>query len=382
MGCLVIRRIGVAAFLYGGFALSTPGDAAAQSVTALGPRAGVLEEPFTTIAGVYELPDGRVLVSDSRERTIRVIDFSRGTALAVSREGSGPVEYRTPGRFFAWTGDSVVMYDPGLTRLLVFDRTGTPRRSVDLMQELSFVDAGQRPSRGDIRFIDVAGRVYAQSTAIPQVAAGGSPSDSAPVVRHDIAGKSSDTLALVRLSGLVQRPTANGYSINLGALANPFRTQDAWIAFPDGRVAFVRSAPYGAEWLDAAGRWVRGPGISYDRIPVRAADRETIAKEGVSIGGRQTPIDAALLTDLPDSKPAFDHRSVIADHVRATVWVQRFRPAGDTIPIYDVLDTTGRLTTRVRVAPRSRVVGFGRTHIYVARTDSDDLQWLERVGRP
>ena len=42
----------------------------------------------------------------------------------------------------------------------------------------------------------------------------------------------------------------------------------------------------------------------------------------------------------------------------------------------------GRLATRVRVPPRSPVVGLGRSHMYVARADEDDLQWIERFRRP
>lgn len=338
-----------------------------------------LQQSFSDLSGLHELPDGRVLVGDRRERAIRLIDFERGTVSPVSREGSGPLEYRTPGRFFRFRGDSVVMYDPGLTRMLVFDATGMPRRSLELIQALSFVTEGHPPSRGDIRFIDANGIVYAQSSAIPVVEEGKTPPDSGPVMRYDPQRRRADTLALVRLSGLTYRPNAG---VRWSDLANPFRVQDAWTALPDGRVALVRSAPYLVEWLDATGRRTRGAAVPTSSVPVTATDREAIAREGVTVGGRPTSIPIERLTGLPPNKPAFDHRTVIADPVSATVWVQRFRHAADSVPVYDVFDASGRLTSRVRVPSRSRVAGFGRTHVYVARADEDDLQWIERFRRP
>jgi hypothetical protein len=364
----------------GGVALSAAGSAAqGPSLVALGSGPMTAQQPFSDISGLHELPDGRALVGDRRERGIQLVDFERGTASPVSREGSGPLEYRTPGRFFRWRGDSVVMYDPGLTRMLVVDPTGVPRRSLDLIQALSFVIEGQRPSRGDIRFIDASGKVYTQSSVIPVVAAGNAPPDSGPVVRYDLERRRVDTLALVRLSDLTYRP---GVGVSWSDLANPYRMQDAWTALPDGRVALVRSAPYRVEWLDTPGGHTRGAVIPTTPIRVAGADREAIARAGVTIGGRPTLIPIERLTGLPATKPAFDHRTLIADPVTSTIWVQRFRHAADSMAVYDVFDVSGRLRDRVRVPPRSRVVGFGHAHVYVARTDDDDLQWLERFRRP
>jgi len=46
-------------------------------------------------------------------------------------------------------------------------------------------------------------------------------------------------------------------------------------------------------------------------------------------------------------------------------------------PRHDVFDAAGRVVERVVLAPGSRVVGFGRGTVYVARSDEDDLQHLE-----
>jgi hypothetical protein len=46
-----------------------------------------------------------------------------------------------------------------------------------------------------------------------------------------------------------------------------------------------------------------------------------------------------------------------------------------------VFDQQGRKIAEVTLRPRSRVVGFGQGTVYVARSDEDDLQYLERYRR-
>ena len=43
-----------------------------------------------------ELRDGRVLVVDSRDAMVKLVDLARGTATQVGRQGAGPREYQGP----------------------------------------------------------------------------------------------------------------------------------------------------------------------------------------------------------------------------------------------------------------------------------------------
>lgn len=361
-----------------GVALSAAGHANAQDIRDLGARTGEAPDPFTSVAGVFELRDGRVLVADAGEKTLQVVDLRRGIATQVAREGGGPVEFRSPGRLFAWAGDSVAMYDRTARRLLILDGTGKPVRSLQLTQSLSF--APRPPSRNDVRFVDQRGRVYAQSAAIPVAMPGKPVPDSTPLVRFDAARSSVDSIASLKISDLVQRPDGDVVSVSLGAVANPYRVRDAWVGFADGTVALVRSNPYFVEWHTDAGRRVSGAPVRYSPVRVTTRDREVIARTGVTIGGRSVPIAVDKLTDLPDVKPAFDHTTVVADPRRA-VWVQRFGRAEDTRPVYDVFDDSGSLVQRVRVPPRSRIAALSAAHVYLVESDSDGFQWLRRHQR-
>src|SRR5687767_13658503 len=58
-------------------------------------------EPFSCISGLRELSDGRIIVSDVREKTVQLIDLKKGTATKIGREGQGPGEWSTPQGLFA-----------------------------------------------------------------------------------------------------------------------------------------------------------------------------------------------------------------------------------------------------------------------------------------
>jgi len=47
-----------------------------------------------------------------------------------------------------------------------------------------------------------------------------------------------------------------------------------------------------------------------------------------------------------------------------------------------VFDPTGHQLERVALKPRTRVVGFGKTTMYVVRRDEDDLEYLGRLALP
>jgi hypothetical protein len=60
------------------------------------------------------------------------------------------------------------------------------------------------------------------------------------------------------------------------------------------------------------------------------------------------------------------------------VWVQRTRPAGDDVPVYDVFDARGQVTGRVALPKGSRLLAFGNGTVYLSRMDEDDLLYIQR----
>jgi len=162
----------------------------------------------------------------------------------------------------------------------------------------------------------------------------------------------------------------------------PFQPRDAWAVSPDGLVAVVRVADYHVEWW-GAGEPVIGPPVDYQPVPVTEADkrsardnapRATIATSG---GGTQTVhMPQADESEWPSRKPPFAGRAaLVAPDGR--LWVSRNRRAGEA-PLYDVFDGSGVLVRQVAFPPDTKLVGFGRDHLYVTWTDDDGLVRLRR----
>jgi hypothetical protein len=88
---------------------------------------------------------------------------------------------------------------------------------------------------------------------------------------------------------------------------------------------------------------------------------------GASLDGPNAPT-------FPEFKAPF--RSVLAGP-NHQIWIERYMPA-NAPPTYDVVDAAGKVVSRVVLPKSTRVIGFGNGTIYVARTDNDDLQYLQR----
>ena len=108
-------------------------------------------EPFSQIAAVRELKDGRLLVVDSRDKLVQLVNLTANSATKVGREGSGPGEYGLPTQLFALPGDSSVIFDPLNQRYLMVLPDGKPGVSFRVGDEPSAPprpQQGQRPEGG------------------------------------------------------------------------------------------------------------------------------------------------------------------------------------------------------------------------------------------
>ena len=107
----------------------TPGTpAAAQQATALIADAA-FPESFSTVRGLIEMPDGRLLISDGLGQALMMVDLDAATADTIGRVGGGPEEYRMPDALFRLPGDSILLVDLGNGRLTVLvSRPSLPQK--------------------------------------------------------------------------------------------------------------------------------------------------------------------------------------------------------------------------------------------------------------
>ncbi len=390
---------------------AAPVVAAAQRPLVLAKPESEYGEPFTSISGIRELKDGRVLVADARDKTVQLIDLRSGAATAVGREGSGPGEYGLPMRLVPLPADSTAVFDAGNQRYLTIHPDGKTGR--DFRLEAAAPPAGGdggRGGRGGMvmmgglsipRGFDAKGNIYYEGMPFSMNDAGEMVSaDSVAVLRFDRAARRVDTVAyrkVVKANAQVSGGRGN-MNVRLGT-GNPLAPADDWAALPDGRVAVVRAADYHLDVFSAANRKVSGAPVPYEKIRVDAAVKKMVEDQRarnsrnavrmtVNAGGgggtqRSTEIGGARpgeippLTDWPDVMPPFQANAAFA-RPNGEVWVLRTRKPGDDIPTFDVFDGAGRVIGKVALPKDHRLIGFGQGTVYLIRSDADDLQYLQR----
>jgi hypothetical protein len=152
----------------------------------------------------------------------------------------------------------------------------------------------------------------------------------------------------------------------------PFVVGDEWAVAPDGRVAIVRRDGYRLDQVTPDGRLVRGPTIPVPVLKVTEADK----KQHLATLPKAAQARGASLS-WPETRPPFPARAVVA-LPNGETWVQRNQPAGATETRYDVFGPASNLIARLVLPADRRVVSVSARWVYVARTDGDGLQYLER----
>lgn len=363
-------------------------------------------EPFTSVRGVRELANGKVMVSDVADKVVQLVDFARGSALKVGREGQGPEEYLFPMGLYALPDGNVVLQDLGNRRFLVIGADGKIGRSFS--PPTPPAAPGNGPGgRGDflvgaslmnVRGADAKGNLYFQGLLAPSD--GGDAMDSVPIMRWDRVSPKVDTVTWLPVPAN-ERPriTRDGarqaVMIRIGG-NGAWPKQTSWVPAPDGRIAIVSPEPYRVTWLSGTTR-VAGPVIPVNQPKVTEADRKAwLAQQsrarpmmmafGGPGGGRAAPPPRlpppdANEVEWPETLPVFSGNDAVLMTPEGQVWVGRVKSAGDRVPTYDIFDGAGKLVGNATLRARSRVVAFGKGTVYVVRTDDDDLQYLERYRR-
>jgi hypothetical protein len=345
-------------------------------------------EPFSSVMGLRELADGRVIVSDRLERTVALVDLASGDLTPIGHEGQGPGEHAMPGPLFPLPGDSTLLVDFAAMRGLVLAE-GAIGRTV------SFAAAGGLPLIPSN--VDGRGRIYG---SLPSIGGPGSESaaDSTPIARLDSRTGVIDTagwLPAAQGGRVVAMRGSSGGKFNFAM--RPYAPRDAWAVAPDGRIAVVHAADYHVEWIGTNGARRAGAPLSYTPVKIGTAEKNqwADAMSGATMimrvaggsGGGTPP--AAMRPprpnidelDWPEYKPPFESQSV-AVAPDGTLWIRLSQPANAKTPLYDVVDANGNRIRQVALPEGRRLVAFGKGTIYTVRRDADDLEWLERYRLP
>ncbi len=384
------------------------GGAAAQQTLSLNRPDAEYGEPFTAIAGLRELPSGKVLVTDRTDKVLQLIDLTAGTATKVGREGKGPEEYDTPVALFALPDGSTLLQDLGNFRFLTILPDGKVGKILTVPSPPANGNGGGGPrfqlAGGvgtiiGIRGVDVRGHLYFSS---PSFSPDGTSQDSAPILRWDRVKPTFDTVTWIPVPENQRPVVARSGSGNQSSVRvtmgsrGAWPKNNAWVPDPAGRIAVVTPEPYQVTWFSGKNH-TTGPAVRYQGPKVTDADkkawidrqsriRPTVMTFGGGGGGGARPnigvpaFDPTTI-EWPETLPAFTGPTSALVTPEGHVWVPRVMPASQKNPRYDIFDGQGRLIGDATLRPNSRVVGFGKGTVYVARSDEDDLQYLERHRR-
>ena len=344
---------------------------------------------LSSVSGLFELPDGRVLVSDGIDETLLRIDLRTMKTDTIGRSGAGPGEYKGPDLLYGLPEGGVLLVDLGNGRLSFFDGALKYKESAPIMRGQP--QTGMTSVMPDA--VDAQGRIYFRSIMRRP---GTTPADSGAVVRWDRAAAKFDTVARIKL-GAVKVTTSGGENNrNVSMQGIPYSPEDAWSAAPDGRIAMVRAADYHLEWIPSGGTIVRGPANSVKSVPVRDAEKREYAadlRNGISMqvtmdngkmstrmgrGGPRDQGDQIPNLDWPASKPAFRAVRVAPN---GDAWVERSVAAGAPRE-FDIFGADAKMKSRVVLPAGRRLVGFGKGVIYVREVTEDELSYLEQYKLP
>jgi hypothetical protein len=323
-----------------------------------------VEAPLPNVSAARELPDGRVLVTDFRLPAVYLLNPATGVLQRLGSSGVGPNQYVQPGGLYGGPDGTTLILDRSQARVLVVAPDGTFTRTYSIA-----VNGTSSSSDRDLdrQHLDARGLAYFTDDALlARARFSGQPTNEVDLVRFDATTQRKETVT--RLLAQLERIVPGGDGVTYGrtVIGSP---ADGWGVTPEGRVAIVRAVPYRIEWISPAGKLTRGPAVSYDPVPMTDAEKQAFSDthKGGSVGAGlagSTSTSADMGPIFARTKAPFERDDVMVSP-GGRVWVMRCRPLAMPEVIYDVFDDAGARIDRVEFPALSRVIGFGKTSVFV-----------------
>ena len=415
-------------------------NVAAQKPTVvrqLGTLEHVTKDSLASAAQALPMSGGRVLVNDITGRRVLlfdstlahptvVADTTAATANAYGFQGGGLIRYR---------GDSTLFVDVASLSMLVIAPAGTIVRTMAIPRPNdaykligNFFGTPGFDARGRLVYFGGGGlgggRLALCCLGFIPLGARGSEyagtSDSAFVIRADLATRTSDSVTVVRNPKIktIFTGDARGLLTSIVTTQYPLPVLDGAALCRDGTLAIVRGRDYHVDWLNADERWTSSPKLPFDWQRVddnqkRALIDSSIAAEqelaekiaamrgaasarpsvgsgrgggrgGAGTGaaaseGQEIPniIGRPEPNELPDYFPPFGPGAVSADG-DCNLWIRTSTMTGGQ-PVYDIVNRRGELIDRVQLPSFRTIAGFGPGVVYMAVKDSAGVVHLERA---
>lgn len=357
---------------------ATSQDRSPRLLTAI-PRE--LNEPLSSVSRLVELRDSTVLVHDNRERRLVVLDFETNGARDVARIGAGPLEYRAVNALLRLPGDSILLWDGGNARTLLFTPDARAVRATPLA---SMGSPGTALGRAIAREADASGRWYAVTRGVVLSNQTMRAADSAALVRIDPGTGRQDTLILIAAPAAPSPAVVDGV---VRMRAPGFVPQSAWGVFSDGRVLVIHGDRYQPESIAGDGTRRRRAPIAYEPIPVTASDRQAHIAQVRGMMARASGASGSQSPEVLEPERWQTHMPVLKSEYlridsRGRAWAHVSDADATNGERYDLLDANGRRVDAIVFPKGVTLVGMGRGVLYASRADEDGLLFLQRYRLP
>jgi sugar lactone lactonase YvrE len=309
---------------------------------------------FGQISAIVADGDGQVYVADAKAAEIRVFDARGAHVRTIGRRGAGPSEF---GSLYSigWTGDTLVVLDPGNGRIGLMSSTGEwlgqLRHDHLTGPRLHLYGVGK----------DLYWMTARRGTGTPES------------VYARYADGRLDTLAYPAPapipSATIVCPHPSGGGISF--FSNPYSVRPRPVPAPDGQIAFVPGAEYHIALITTTGDTARIIEKRYEAVPISDAEWDEATKEyrdwmEKAPGAKCNPVEFTR----PAAKAAV--RDIFHDDAQR-MWVEVTSRDGFT---FDVFDREGRQIGSVPAPTRYRDVPphIRGDRLYLVVADSLDVQ--------
>lgn len=353
----------------------------------IGGQAGDEAYDFGQVVAAYRLGDGRIAVGNGATFEIRFYDTAGVHAKSVGRQGSGPGEYQNMSAVLRGEGDSLLVIDMATRRITVLDDHGATARSFSL----GGASGVTVPTNGTVSLAIPTG-VFTDGSILGVGLAfkigekrEGIYRDSAVYVRYGPDGAVADTLG--------RQP-----SLEMETMQLTFGTQSfsSPTELPLGKT--THSAVHGGSFYlaknyawEIEGREADGTLKSLIRFgvgpkPITSEDQSAHRKEQLRLveeapqfRGVPDAIKTQIRTRVESATyPAtFPFILSLLSDREGNLWAQEpSRPGSEVAQQYLVVDSAGRIVTRVTLPVRFRPLSLEADAVIGVWRDADDVEHI------
>jgi hypothetical protein len=284
---------------------------------AIGEPARSGAEEFSRVRRVHSLDDGSIVVVNAgRPFGIRLFDVAGNHLRTIGGEGGGPGEFRAIWDSWIAGADTIVVFDPGLSRMTYFNPAGDVLESVPFEQGASNVAWIPWARFADGLFL------MRRNRFIENVEGGGFGRSVAPAVRGTAGGEIIDTIGIFAESDYHVRGSGGPGLVRFGRRA---------VLHVNGMSYFRGMGDtFAVDEYDATGRHVRSIRRAFEPRAVTEDLTERLMAHDVEAAppGREEAIRQGW-TDQPvaETLPAFGEAWIV--DAGGNLWVQQYATAVD-----------------------------------------------------